>query len=46
MSDDERLNVTGYSFTFLSSNNRGVPDILCDEAWIYRWDGNRYVLKE
>lgn len=46
MSDNENLGVTGYSFAFLSSNNGGVPDILCDDAWIYRWDGKRYVMKE
>jgi uncharacterized membrane protein YccF (DUF307 family) len=46
MNADESLGVTAYTFTFLSSNNGGVPDILCDDAWIYRWDGSRYVIKE
>lgn len=44
--EDESLGVTAYSFTFLLSNNGGVPDILCDDAWIYKWDRSRYVMKE
>lgn len=40
------LGVTGKAFSFLVTKNNGIPDILCDNAWLYSWDGEKYVLKE
>lgn len=46
-SDEEgSLGVMGSSFAFLASKSNGVPDILCDDAWLYKWDGEKYVRKE
>lgn len=40
------LGVTGKTFSFLITKNNGIPDILCDDAWLYCWDGEKFVLKE
>ena len=41
--EDENLGVSGNTFTFLGSKNGVVPDILCDDAWLYTWNGEKYV---
>ena len=40
----ENLGVSGSKFSFLNSETNGIPDILCDDAWLYKWDGSEYVL--
>lgn len=41
--ENESLGVSGNTFIFLSSKNGVVPDILCDDAWLYKWNGEKYV---
>lgn len=41
--EDESLGVSGNTFIFLGSKNGVVPDILCDDAWLYKWNGEKYV---
>lgn len=41
--EDESLGVSGNTFTFLGLRDGVVPDILCDDAWLYRWNGEKYV---
>ena len=41
--EDESLGVSGNTFTFLASKNGVVPDILCDDAWLYKWSGEKYT---
>ena len=40
---NESLGVITNSFSFIVSENGDIPDILCDDAWLYKWDGNSYV---
>ena len=40
------LGVSGSSFSFLESTTNGYPDILCDDAWLYKWSGERYESQE
>jgi len=42
--EDEGLGVSGNTFTFLNSRNGVAPDILCDDAWLYKWNGEKYVI--
>lgn len=41
----ENLGVRGYKFTFLKSTSQSMPDILCDDAWLYKWNDGNYVLQ-
>lgn len=41
--EDENIGVRGKTFTFLASKNGIVPDILCDDAWLYKWNGEKYT---
>lgn len=38
----DHLGATGKKFVFLKSKTKGMPDILCDDAWLFQWDGQRY----
>jgi len=40
------LSASGSSFTFLDSKNGEMPDILCCDAYLYKWNGERYILQE
>lgn len=38
------LGVSGKSFSFIASDDGDIPDILCNDAWLYKWDGNHYMV--
>lgn len=40
--ENESLDVIGNLFNFLVTKNDGIPDLLCDNAWLYRWNGKKY----
>lgn len=42
----EHLGVRGYKFSFLKSTSQSMPDILCDDAWLYKWNDGNYVLQQ
>lgn len=42
----EGKGMTGGTFTFLESTTNGIPDILCDDAWLYKWNGEKYECQE
>ena len=42
---DDQLGISGETFTFLSVKTNGVPNLLCDDAWIFKWDGSNYVMQ-
>lgn len=42
----EGLGVSGSSFSFLESVTNGVPDILCDDAWLHKWNGEKFESEE
>ena len=37
------LGVSGKSFSFIASDDGDIPDILCNDAWLYKWDRNHYM---
>ena len=44
-SEDEEFQIIGSKFTFLKSDNLLMPDILCDDAWLYKWVDESYVMQ-
>jgi hypothetical protein len=44
-SEDEEFQMIGSKFTFLKSDNLVMPDILCDDAWLYKWVDESYVMQ-
>lgn len=42
---NENSEILGTSFSFLDSTTNGVPDILLDDAWFYKWDGETFTLQ-
>ena len=41
----EDLGVIGTKFAFIKPEEGEVPVILCDDAWLYKWDGEKYVMQ-
>ena len=44
-SEDEEFQIIGSKFTFIKSDNLIMPDILCDDAWLYKWIDESYVMQ-
>ena len=44
-SEDEEFQMIGSKFTFIKSDNLIMPDILCDDAWLYKWIDESYVMQ-
>lgn len=42
--ESDGLGVCGKSFSFIASDDGDIPDILCNDAWLYKWDGNHYMV--
>lgn len=42
--ESDGLGVSGKSFSFIASDDGDIPDILCNDAWLYKWDGNHYMV--
>ena len=40
------LGVSGSTFSFLESTTNGIPDILCNDAWLHKWNGEKYECQE
>lgn len=40
---NEGLEYMGASFSFLVSTTNGMPDLLLDDAWLYKWNGEAYI---
>lgn len=40
---NEGLNCSGTSISFLVSTTNGMPDILANEQWLYKWNGEAYI---
>lgn len=41
--ESDGLGVCGKSFAFIASDNGDIPNILCDDARLYKWDRNHYM---
>lgn len=41
--EGETLGISAATFSFIEPQGGHAPNILCDEAWLYKWDGSSYT---